>query len=180
MQLFDFLGAWSKKCLTIILMAIAIFNLTGCNPQQFKADANQVPQLVEAILTDPKTFNPILSSDATSSAVGGMMFDGLVETNPFTGEVEPALAKSWEISEDKLKIVFTLRENLTWSDGHPLTADDVDFSYNQLYLNEEIPTGARDVIRVGQSKALPKVRQLNDSQIEFTIPEPFAPFLSTT
>ena len=180
MQLFDFLGACSKKCLAIILIAIAIFNLTGCNPQQLKADADRVPQLVEAILSDPKTFNPILSSDATSGAVGGIMFDGLVRTNPLTGEVEPALAKSWEMSEDKLKIVFTLRENLKWSDGHPLTAEDVNFSYNQLYLNEEIPAPARDVIRVGQSKALPKVRQLNDSQIEFTISEPFAPFLSTT
>ena len=180
MRVFDLLGVFSKKCLAVILIAIATTSLVGCNPNALKADANQVPQLVEAILSDPKTFNPILSSDATSSAVGAMMFDGLVDTNPLTGEVEPALAKSWEMSEDKLKIVFTLRDNLKWSDGHPLTADDVDFSYNQLYLNEEIPTGARDVIRVGQSKALPKVSKLNDSQIEFTIPEPFAPFLSTT
>ena len=167
--------------LIVVTMAILItIGLTGCNPSDLTVDANQTPQLVQAILSDPKTFNPILSSDRTSSDVGGMMFDGLVTTNPITGEVEPALAESWEISEDKLKIVFTLRKDLKWSDGHPLTADDVDFSYNQLYFNEKIPSGARDVIRVGESNALPKVRKLNDLQIEFTIPEPFAPFLSTT
>ena len=168
------------KLIVITIAIITTIGLTGCNPSNFKADANQTPQLVEAILSDPKTLNPIIATDATSSGVGGMMFDGLVSTNPKTGEVEPALAESWKISEDKLKIVFTLNKDLKWSDGHPLTADDVDFSYNQLYLNEDIPTGARDVIRVGESKALPKVRKLNDLQIEFTIPEPFAPFLSTT
>lgn len=164
----------------IAIATIAIVSLTGCNLSNFQADASQSSQLVQAILTDPKTFNPVIASDATSSEVGGMMFDGLVTTNPKTGEVEPALAESWEMSEDKLKIVFNLRKNLKWSDGHPLTADDVDFSYNQLYLNEKIPSGARDVIRVGESNALPQVRKLNELQVEFTIPEPFAPFLSTT
>ncbi|MGF1540606.1 MAG: ABC transporter substrate-binding protein [Pleurocapsa sp.] len=174
---------WQRYLAKLIIIAIALLtaiSLTGCNPNNFRADANRPPQLVEAILSDPKTFNPVLASDATSSSVGGMIFDGLVTTNPITGEVEPALAESWEISEDKLKILFTLKKNLKWSDGHPLTADDVDFSYNQLYLNEKIPSGARDIIRVGESKALPQVRQLNNLQIEFTIPEPFAPFLSTT
>jgi peptide/nickel transport system substrate-binding protein len=174
---------WHKFVTKLIVIAIALLtvtNLTGCNPNNSIANADRPPQLVEAILSDPKTFNSLLASDATSASVGGMMFDGLVGTNPITGEVEPALAESWSISEDKLKIVFTLKKDLKWSDGHPLTADDVDFSYNQLYLNEKIPSGERDIIRVGQSQALPKVRQLDDLRIEFTIPEPFAPFLSTT
>jgi peptide/nickel transport system substrate-binding protein len=167
--------------LAISLSVFLAIILTGCNSDIWlSANASQSPQLVDAILSDPKTFNPILASDATSSGVGGMMFDGLVEQNPITGEIEPALAESWEMSEDKLKITFNLRKNLKWSDGEPLTADDVDFTYNQLYLNEAIPSGERDVIRVGESKALPKVRKVNDLQVEFTISEPFAPFLGTT
>jgi peptide/nickel transport system substrate-binding protein len=168
----------SRGILLSILIAIS---LTACHSSNFlTAQASQGSQLVDAILTDPKTFNPILASDNTSSSVGGMMFDGLVGQNPITGEIEPELAESWEISEDKLKITFNLRKNLKWSDGHPLTADDVDFTYNQLYLNEAIPSGERDIIRVGQSKSLPKVRKLNSLQVEFTIAEPFAPFLGTT
>ena len=173
LQTFNFLRVF-------LLIAIAFFTLTGCNPHNFQADANQPPELVQAILSDPKTFNSVISQDATSSSVGGMMFDGLVSQNPQTGEIEPALAESWEMSEDKLKIVFTLRKNLKWSDGHPLTTDDVDFTYNQLYFNRAIPASTRDILKVGQSQALPKVRKLNDLQIEFTIPEPFAPFLGNT
>ncbi len=175
-------GVFRLGCQQSIALAIfLVITLTACNPGALlSVNASQVPQLVDAILSDPKTFNPILASDATSAAVGSMMFDGLVKQNPLTGEIEPALAESWEIAEDKLKITFNLRKNLKWSDGRPLTADDVDFTYNLLYLNEAIPSGERDIIRVGQSKALPKVRKLNDLQIEFSIPEPFAPFLGTT
>ena len=167
-----------KKLIALALVAALV--ITGCNPASLKADANQAPQLVLATVEGPKTFNPVISQDATSSSVGGMIFSGLTEQDPFTAEIKPALAKSWTISEDKLRIVFTLKEGLKWSDGHPLTADDVDFTYNQLYFNEAIPSGMRDVLRIGQSRALPKVRKLNDLQVEFTLPEPFAPFLGTS
>ena len=173
----------SRNLSPLVSITLAIFiaiTITGCNPAVLESDAGQVPQLVQAILEGPKTFNPVIAQDATSSRVGGMIFAGLTKQDPFTGEIKPALAKSWSISEDKLRIVFTLKENLKWSDGHPLTADDVVFSYNQLYFNEAIPTGARDILRIGQSRTLPKVNKINDLQIEFILSEPFAPFLGTT
>jgi len=141
------------------------------------ANPDQPSELVQAILSDPKTFNPVVATDATSSGVGSMIFDGLVFNNPQTGENEPALAESWEFSPDKLKLIFTLRKNLKWSDGQPLTAEDVDFTYNRLYFNPKIPASSRDGFRIGESKTLPKVKKLNDLQIEFTLSEPFAPFL---
>lgn len=168
----------SRSALALALVTAIL--ITSCNPASLKSDASQPPQLVAAIVEGPKTFNPVISQDATSSSVGGMLFSGLTTQDPFTAEIKPALAKSWEISEDKLRIVFTLKEGLKWSDGYPITAEDVDFTYNQLYLNEAIPSGMRDVLRIGQSRALPKVRKLNDLQVEFTVPEPFAPFLGTT
>lgn len=168
------------KWLTIIFAALFILPLTGCNPINLTANSDRPPELVQAILSDPKTFNTVIATDATSSSVGNMIFDGLVTQNLITGEIEPALAESWEFSEDKLRLVFTLRKNLKWSDGNPLTADDVDFTYNQLYFNPEIPSSSRDGFKIGESKALPKVRKLNDLQIEFVLPEPFAPFLAST
>lgn len=159
---------------------LLLIPLTACNPSTLLANPDQPPQLVISILSDPKTFNPVLSGDKTSSDVGRMLFDGLVRENPITGEIEPALAESWEISANKLEIIYTLRPNLKWSDGHPLTVDDVLFTYNQLYLNPDIPTGTRDILRIGQNGALPKVTKINDRQIKFTIPEPFAPLLGAT
>ena len=179
MNKFNILRILKQKCLLLSLITIYTIFLAGCNPTLIESNQNKVSQLIQSILEDPKTFNPVISQDATSSGVGSMIFDGLITENPLTGEIEPALAESWTVSEDKLKVIFTLRKNLKWSDGEPITADDVVFSFNQLYFNEEIPTSAKDTLRIGQSKELPKVKKLNDLQIEFTLPEPFAPFFSS-
>ncbi|NJK99587.1 MAG: ABC transporter substrate-binding protein [Spirulinaceae cyanobacterium RM2_2_10] len=135
-------------------------------------------QVVESVLSDPKTFNAVLSEESPN--IFGLTYEGLVQENPITAEVEPRLAESWEIADDQLNIIFTLREGLRWSDGAPLTVDDVVFSYNQLYFNEEIPTNVRDSLRVGQSKILPTVTKLDERRVQFSVPEPFAPFLRAT
>ena len=175
-----------KNCLSVknkyafvALIAIASFLFTACSGIIERSTASQTPQIVDAILSDPKTFNPVLSGDATSSAVGTMLFDGLVTLNPITIETEPALAESWSISDNELEIIFTLRKDLKWSDGQPLTADDVVFTFNELYLNEAIPSSARDTLKIGESQQFPIVEKVNDRQVKFTLPEPFAPFFST-
>lgn len=175
------INKFKNKCkyILVFFIAIASFDLTGCSELIAQSSSSNIPQIVDAILSDPKTFNPVLSSDATSTAVGSMLFDGLITENPITGETEPALAESWTVSDDNLEIIFTLRKNLKWSDNQPLTADDVIFTFNELYLNDAIPSGAKDTLRVGESQQLPKVEKLNDLQIKFTLPEPFAPFFST-
>jgi peptide/nickel transport system substrate-binding protein len=106
--------------------------------------------------------------------------EGLTTLNGITAKIEPALTQSWKISEDKKRIVFTLRENLKWSDGEPLTADDVIFTYEDIIFNKQIPTDWKDFLKIGHSGTFPKVRKLNDRAVEFILPEPFAPFLSTT
>src|SRR5690606_31964547 len=80
----------------------------------------------------PKTFNPWASFDATSTAMGAMMFPGLTTTDVYTGEVIPYLAKAVDIQDDKMTYVVTLRKGLTWSDGHPFTSDDVVFTWNEV------------------------------------------------
>lgn len=177
----------AKKRLFLIIIITVFFtliNLTGCglirqeirSIQEYKD--NKSSQVVQAILSDPKTFNAVLSQESPN--IFSLTYEGLIIENPITGEMKPALAKSWEFSEDKLSIIFTLRDNLKWSDGEPLTVDDVVFSYNDLYLNEEIPSNARDSLRIGQTGAFPQVEKISNNQVKFTIPEPFAPFLEST
>lgn len=177
MKFSRFIAATWRRWLAILLVLVSLIALPACSLSQFETEAAQVPRVVVSNISDPKTFNAVLSQEAPN--IFGLIYEGLVTENPLTGQMEPAIAESWEISEGGLRIVFTLREGLKWSDGEPLTAEDVDFTYNDIYLNEEIPTDARDVLRIGESRALPKVRKLDDLRVEFTVPEPFASLLGT-
>lgn len=164
-----------RRSFLLIVTLIVAVALSSCNPTEMRTTAAQVPQIVARTPGDPQTFNYALNQ--SSPNVFGYIYEGLVAENGETGKLEPALAESWEISDDNLKIVFTLRPELKWSDGEPLTVDDVVFTYNNIYFNEQIPTDIRDILRIGKSKALPKVRKLDNRRVEFTVPEPFAPFL---
>jgi peptide/nickel transport system substrate-binding protein len=69
---------------------------------------------------------------------------------------------------------------LKWSDGAPLTADDVVFTYEEIVFNPEIATDQKDALKIGTSSTFPKIRKLDERRVEFTLPEPFAPFLRIT
>ncbi|MBD1897789.1 ABC transporter substrate-binding protein [Coleofasciculus sp. FACHB-129] len=179
------LGAGKRKINFLLPLFLSFcfllfpFALFGCHPTLLKSQATEkVSQLVTATLSDPKTFNWVLNQEFPHVFL--FTYEGLTSENSVTGEIEPALAESWEISEDKRRIVFTLREGLKWSDGHSLTADDVVFTYEDVVLNKEILTDARDSLKIGTSGAFPQVRKLDARRVEFILPEPFAPFLRTT
>ncbi len=151
-----------------------VLSVVACNPHQFKVKAAQRSQIVVRTPGEPKTFNYALIQEAPN--VSQFLHAGLIFENG-TGDLEPDLAESWQISQDKQHITVTLREGLKWSDGAPLTADDVMFSYQELYFNPKIPLPIQDAFKIGVSGALPSIRKLNDRQVEFATPEPFAPFL---
>ena len=157
------------RWLLIIFASICLLQLNACVVN------NNKNQIVLSVLSDPKTFNAVLSQESPN--IFSLTYEGLITENPITGRKEPALAKSWKISDDKLSILFTLRKNLKWSDGEDLTVDDVIFTYNNLYLNKKIPNNYRDNFRVGKSRDLPIIRKVDQQHIEFKISEPFAPFL---
>ena len=161
--------------LAIVLMSLCIFTISGCSLNPLNGSKVAESQLVFTTLSNPTTFNAPMNNSAFN--VFGFLYDGLLNENGITAELEPGLAESWEISENKRQIIFTLREGLKWSDGQPLTAEDVVFSYNQVYFNEKIPTGIKDILRIGTNRDFPKVKKLDNRRVEFTVPEPFAPFL---
>ncbi|MBD2139175.1 ABC transporter substrate-binding protein [Anabaena sp. FACHB-1237] len=167
-----------KPLWLIIIIAFLAITMTACNPTKLTKKSEKIPQLVTSILSDPKTFNAALSSESPN--IFGYTYEGLLTQNPINGKLEGSLAKSWEISPDKTKITFTMREGLKWSDGQPLTVDDVVFTYKDIYLNEAIPTDTRDVLRIGKERKLPTVKKIDNRRVEFSVPEPFRPFLLNT
>ena len=129
-------------------------------------------------LDDPKTFNPSVISESSSIAVAWHLFDPLCEEVGDTMEIRPALAEKWKISRDGRRYLFTLRRGLQWSDGQPLTSDDLMFTFREVMFNPEVPA-ASDNLKISQAgKAVfPKIRQVDALTIEFTLPKPYAPFL---
>jgi len=169
--------------LTIALSSCTNLENTPLNAlrlDNFRTTEGKTPTLIRVVSGEPKTFNYYLSQESTSTEVLAMMYEGLVSTDPITGDVIPKLSESWTISEDGKTIVYTLKRDLKWSDGEPLTVEDVLFTFNDIVLNEDVPTDTRDVLRIGAEGKLPTVRKLDNRRVEFKIPEPFAPFLRVT
>jgi ABC-type oligopeptide transport system substrate-binding subunit/class 3 adenylate cyclase len=115
------------------------------------------------------------------------LFDRLVEQWP-ERTIVPSLADRWEISEDGLRYVFHLREGLTWSDGVPLTAHDVEFGIKRV-LDPAAPGSSVAiyfVLKNGQERYLGQekdadrvgVRALDDRTVEFRLVAPAPYFLS--
>jgi peptide/nickel transport system substrate-binding protein len=166
---------WQRWSICFLMMAI-VLGISSCQQLIKSSSAQTNNQLVSAILSDPKTFNPALSNESPN--IFGYVGEGLITENG-KGQITPALAESWTISPDTKSITFTLKPNLKWSDGQPLTIDDVAFTFNEVYFNEEIPTDTRDILKIGKDRKLPTVKKIDNNQIQFTTPEPFAPFLRT-
>ena len=158
----------------IILCCLLILT-SGCSPTLLNSQSNNNSRLVLVSPSPPNTFNYAISRSPYEFF--RFIYKGLISENGLTGELEPALAESWVLSENKKRIIFTLRSELKWSDGKPLTADDVIFTYQDIYLNQKIPTVYRDFLRIGSSGAFPSVKKIDRRRVEFILPEPFAPFL---
>jgi len=105
-------------------------------------------RLVVSLRGEPKTLNPLIAADARSREVIGVMQADLVHINRATQLTEAALAKSWKISPDGLAYTLILRQGLRFSDGQPLDADDVLFTF-RVYLDESVHASQRDLLIVG-------------------------------
>ncbi|RMD45180.1 MAG: ABC transporter substrate-binding protein, partial [Aquificota bacterium] len=146
------------------------------NPEDFQVNTGmEGGTLHRALAGDAKTFNPVMAQETTSTAVINPLFNGLTKTNVKTLLPEPDLAESWEVDKTGTKWIFHLRKNARWFDGKPVTADDVVFTYNEIYYNPNIPSSSKDILTVEGKKFI--VKKIDDYTVKFTIPKPFAPFL---
>ena len=124
----------------------------------------------------PGTFNAVTAAEDAAFDIINRVFCAPVHRNSLTLGWEGELCESWEIAEDNLSAVFTMREGLLWSDGRPLTADDVVFTVNELILNEEINSPLRDIFRLGSEFA--KVEFLDKFRFEVTLPKAYKGLLN--
>ncbi|HLX69267.1 MAG TPA: ABC transporter substrate-binding protein [Verrucomicrobiae bacterium] len=132
-------------------------------------------RLALGIPGNPRTFNPLLDADGASDAAIRLLFSPLVGISFDTQEPEPALAESWSVAPDQKTWTFKLRKNLRWSDGQPLTADDVVFTWNDVMYNPKYNQITYDLFRFGGKNF--EVTKVDDLTVRVVTPEVFAPFL---
>ena len=148
---------WILSSLLLPLLALA-GHRTAASPQQ-KSAAEELlvlpgevgrpgGRLVMSLRGEPKTLNPLIVADTRSREVIAVMQADLVHINRATQLTEPALAKSWKISPDGLAYTLVLRLGIKFSDGQPLDADDVLFTF-RVYLDENVHAPQRDLLIVG-------------------------------
>ncbi|MFQ5400416.1 MAG: peptide ABC transporter substrate-binding protein [Anaerolineae bacterium] len=130
---------------------------------------------VEGFVGAPQHLNPLLSDPfPVDRAVTSLIFDGLTRYDK-EGVLVPALAQSWNVSDDGLSVRFKLRDDVMWHDGELFSAKDVVFTY-RLLQDDAFP-GSPAVKMLWQSVT---IRQIDDLTVEFSLEEPYAPFLDAT
>jgi peptide/nickel transport system substrate-binding protein len=169
----------------ILFRLFVIFVALICQPTFTKAQQNNSKEeslvlpgeigrsggrLVASLRGEPKTLNPVIAADARSREVIGVMQADLVHINRANQLTEPALAKSWKISPDGLAYTLVLRKGLKFSDGQPMDADDVLFSF-RVYLDENTHAPQRDLLIVGGKPIA--VRKIDAQTVVFQMAKPY-------
>ncbi len=125
--------------------------------------------LVQQILSDPEQLNPLTSNDATASSILARIMESLLDRDPETLQMRPLLAASLPtVSDDHLTYTFTLRDDAHFSDGKPVTIDDVLFSIKAI----KAPQVNAPFLRVYFSSII-KAEAVGKNQVRFTASEPY-------
>ncbi|MDD3681522.1 MAG: ABC transporter substrate-binding protein [Mesotoga sp.] len=167
----------------IFLLVLAVLFTAMLMADPFVEDSLLTPDpnpstggtLYLALTGSPQSFNFYGTLDSNAYSVAGQMLTGLVEAHPVTSAIRPALAESWEVSEDNKEVTFHLRD-VKWSDGVPLTADDVIFTFEHFVMNP-VARGNSVARFTIEAKPIEWVK-VDDSTVKAILPAPYAAFFT--
>ncbi len=134
--------------------------------------------LVVGQIAEPQALDPHAVTAVNDFRILMNIYDGLVRYAPGTLEVEPALAESWEISDDGLVYTFALRDGVSFHDGSAFDAEAVVWNFERM-LDEDHPYHFTGPFPLSFFfSAIESVEAVDPLTVRFTLNEPFAPFLS--
>jgi peptide/nickel transport system substrate-binding protein len=132
-------------------------------------------RLVVHLEAEPPHLQPLVRSDAWIRRITAhQVFEGLVRTDPQTKQIVPELAESFEISPDGLRYLFHLRRGVVFHDGAPLTAHDVEFTFNRLFDPAVTAESLREDLETVRS-----VKAISDDDVELLVDRPYFLLLET-
>lgn len=191
-------GLLTKKSWYLILLfiVVVITILTGCAKTQKKEPGAKKPAVedpkaggtyIHPLIADPKSLDPPHVYESESYRVAVMIFDGLVDYDPKTLEIKPALAESWEVSDDAKVWTFKLKKGVKYHIGGEVKAEDFKKCWERACAREtesEVayvlsPILGYDEMQKGEAKELSGVKVIDDYTLEVTLKHPFGEFLKT-
>ncbi len=184
--------SWMKTAVCFLLILFSV-SCAACasdisNPasvQQKDSDPD-ISHFLVAVEDEPDTVD--FQCTSIHYTIAQNVFNRLVEMeNDENGEMEilPSLARSWEISEDGRKYTFHLQENVTFSNGSPLTASDVQYTFTRLLTHPDACN--QDIVAIiegaaalenGETDTLAGFETLSDLDFVITLEQPFEAFLA--
>ena len=119
-------------CVAILAAAAMLARLVPVAPQPEGAVASSGDGSVTILAGAPQSFDPAHHGDLGSASYVSQLYESLTAVGP-SRAIEPALAASWQVTDNGTKVTFTLRDGLVFSDGSPLRASDVVHSWRRLF-----------------------------------------------
>ena len=177
-----------RTLFSILVLGLFAFAFAQYNEAPMLAErvaAGELPTVEDRLPTNPMVVEPVdqigryggtLRRACTGPADGQCWLTisraSLIEWAPGAAEPLPALAESWDVSEDGSTYTFHLREGLKWSDGQPHTADDWLFYYEAILQNDELsPSFPTWLVVAGEPVVISKI---DDTTVEFKFAGPYS------
>lgn len=170
-----------RRCILALALAVGLVALPACQSSSdpdapAASSAAFVParggELVVNVRAEPQSFTWYTRRDGTTQLVTLLTQARLARVNRATEALEPWLAESWNRSPDGLRYTVNLRPDVTFSDGHPFTAEDVVFSFAAAYARGSV---LADSLMVNGAPLT--VTAVSPAAVEITFPSPFGPGL---
>lgn len=176
-----------RRALATMAGVVALWTISGCGGRRADSqttfqDTHPLPEepmvvttksigtyggrFVLAETSAPKTFNAMMANETSSTDVTDQLFTSLANFDNETQEEGPLLAKSWELAPDGLTWTFHLRKGAAFSDGHPITSEDVLFSFALAY-DETLHPSVQDLLI------------MNGKKWEVAAPDPYTVVIKT-
>lgn len=154
------------------LLAIAILSFCGIDYGFYRENTTLLPapggEITEGMVgafPDVPLLSPLFATTNIEQDVSHLVFAGLMRYNPKTEEIEDYLG-THTLSPDKTVYEFTLADNIFWHDGHPVTAEDVLFTFRDVIQHKDFPNTL-----LKNAFADVEIEQTGEKSVRFTIPE---------
>lgn len=166
----------SEKMLFFFLVAVfalsSLFILSNINNLFLVEVPAKGGSFAEGIVGSPRFINPLLSNSDTDRDLTALVYSGLLKATP-DGDLIEDLAESFTISDDGFIYDFTIRDDVYFHDGTPVTTDDVVFT-----MRKAQDPGLKSTKRASWDGIT--VEKISERQVRFTLKQPYGPFLENT